>query len=137
MNFKKTLNLLIDFSIKRLAEISGLLILISGCLIFVALLTYSPEDPNFIFPENTEIDNLLGFRGSYIADLLLQSFGFVAYLICCTLIITGINIFRYKEFFLIIENIFFTILYSVFGTFFLSYYYLILSKIFLLGIHFH
>ena len=124
MNFKKTLNLLIDFSIKRLAEISGLLILISGCLIFVALLTYSPEDPNFIFPENTEIDNLLGFRGSYIADLLLQSFGFVAYLICCTLIITGINIFRYKEFFLIIENIFFTILYSVFGTFFLSYYYL-------------
>ena len=124
MNLKKTLNILIDFTIKRLAEIFGLLILISGLLIFVALLTYSPEDPNFIFPENTEIDNLLGFRGSYVADLLLQSFGFLAYLICCTLIITGINIFRYKEFFLIIENIFFTILYSIFGTLFLSYYYL-------------
>ncbi len=124
MNFKKTANLLIDFTIKRLAEIFGVIILLSGILIFIALLTYSPEDPNFIFPDNAEINNLLGFRGSYISDLLFQSFGLVAYLISFTLIATGINIFRFKDFFLIIENIFFTILYSVFGTLFLSYYFL-------------
>merc|ERR1711991_325804 len=40
-----------------------------------------------------------------------------------TLIITGINIFRIKEFFLIIENLFFTIIYSIIGTLFLNYFY--------------
>ena len=124
MNFKKTVNLITNFTVKRMAEIFGLLILITGLLIFAALLTYSPEDPNFIFPDNTEINNLLGFRGSYISDLLFQSFGLVAYLICFTLIVTGFNIFKFKDFFLIIENVFFTILYSIFGTLFLSYYFL-------------
>ena len=124
MNFKKTANILINFIIRRLAEIFGTLTSISGILIFAALLSYSPEDPNFIFPDNTEIKNLLGFRGSFISDLMFQSVGFVSYLISVTLIITGINIFRKKDFFLIIENIFFTILYSIFGTLLLSYYHL-------------
>ena len=86
------------------------------------LATYSPEDPNFIFPENTKIKNLLGFQGSFISDLFFQSVGLVAYLISFTLIITGINIFKLKEFFLIIENIFFSTIYSIFGTLFLSHY---------------
>ena len=81
-------------------------------MLLLALITYSPEDPNFIFPENTEIKNLLGFQGSFISDLFFQSIGLIAYLIPFTFIITGINIFRTKEFFLIIENTFFTILYS-------------------------
>jgi len=89
-----------------------------------ALLTYSPEDPNFIFPDNTEIKNILGFNGSFISDLFFQSIGLISYLICLTLIITGVNIFRTKEFILIIENIFFTIIYSIFGTLFLSHFYL-------------
>ena len=45
------------------------------------------------------------------------------YLISFTLIITGINIFRSKEFFLIIENIFFAIIYCIFGTFFFTHFY--------------
>ena len=40
-----------------------------------------------------------------------------------TLILSGINIFRLKEFFLIIENIFFSIVYCIFGTLFLSHFY--------------
>ena len=49
----------------------------------------------------------------------------VSWHICCLsrLIITGFNIFKGKEFFLIIENIFFGILYSVFGSLFLTYFY--------------
>ena len=46
-----------------------LLISISAILLFISLLSYSPEDPNFIFPENAEIKNTLGFRGSFISDL--------------------------------------------------------------------
>jgi len=123
MNIKKTVNLLLNFATKRLAEIFGIITFISGTMLLVALITYSPEDPNFIFPENTEINNLLGFQGSYVSDLLFQSVGIIAYLISFTLMITGINIFRIKEFFLIIENIFFTTLYCIFGTLFLTFFY--------------
>jgi len=123
MDIKKTANLLINFTIKRLAEIFGVIISLVGFLLLISLLTYSPEDPNFIFPENTEIKNFLGFKGSFVADLFLQSLGLVSYLFSFTLIVTGINIFKLKEFFLIIENIFFVIIYSIFGTLFLGHFY--------------
>ena len=57
MNIKKTANLLLNFAIKRLAEIFGILIFITGALLLIALITYSPEDPNFVFSENKEIKN--------------------------------------------------------------------------------
>ena len=123
MDIKKTANLLINFTIKRLAEIFGIVIFAAGLLLFLSLLTYSPEDPNFIFPENTEIKNILGFKGSFVADLFFQSIGLISYMFSITLIITGINIFRIKEFFLIIENIFFAITYSIIGSLFLSHFY--------------
>ena len=123
MNIKKTADLVINFTINRLAEILGIIIFISGALLLIALISYSPEDPNFIFPENTNIKNLLGFQGSFVSDLFFQSVGLIAYLLTFTLIITGINIFIKKEFFLMIENIFFGILYSIFGTLFLSFFY--------------
>ena len=123
MNIKKTANLLINFATKRLAEIFGIFIFFSGLAFFLSLFTYSPEDPNFIFPQNTEIKNLLGYQGSFISDLFFQSIGLIAYLVSITLIISGINTFRTKEFLLIIENIFFTIFYSCLGTLFLAYFY--------------
>ncbi len=123
MNIKKTADLLINFAIKRLAEIVGIIVFFSGLLLFIALFTYSPNDPNFIFPENTEIKNILGFRGSFISDLFLQSVGLTAYLLSLTFLATGINIFLSKDFFLIIENIFFSIIYSIFATLFLTHFY--------------
>ena len=123
MNIKKTAYLLLNFAIKRLAEIFGVLISLAGGLLFLSLITYSPNDPNFIFPENTKIENLMGFHGSFISDLFFQSVGLIAYLIPFTLIFTGINIFKSKDFFLFIENNFFTILYLLFGTLFFAHYY--------------
>ena len=123
MNIKKTANLLLNFTIKRLTEIFGIVVFIIGLMLLTALISYSPDDPNFIFPDNTKIKNLLGFYGSFTSDLFFQSVGLIAYLISFTYIITGINIFRVKEFFLIIENSFYIILYSIFGTLFLTYFY--------------
>jgi len=123
MNIKKTADLLLNFTIKRLAEIFGVLTSFAGGMLFLALITYSPNDPNFIFPENTKIENLMGFQGSFISDLFFQSVGLIAYLIPFTLIITGINIFKTKDFFLLIENNFFVILYLTFGTLFFAHYY--------------
>ncbi len=123
MDIKKTANFFIDFASKRLAEISGIILFFLGLALFVALFTYSPEDPNFIFPDNTEIKNFFGIKGSFISDLFFQSVGLIAYLISLTFTITGINLLKSKEFILIIENIFFTVLYCIFGTLFLAHYY--------------
>ena len=123
MNIKKTASLLINFTLNRLAEILGIIITLAGISLFISLFSYSPDDPNFIFPQNAEIKNLLGFHGSFVSDLFFQSIGLIAYLISFTLIATGYNILRTKDFFLIIENIFYAILYIIFGSLFFSHYY--------------
>ena len=123
MDIKKTSNLIINFILKRLTEVLGIVLSLAGVLLFASLLTYSPEDPNFIFPDNTEIKNILGFQGSFLSDLFFQSIGLISYLFSITLIITGVNILIEKEFFLIIENTFFAIIYTILGTLFLSNFY--------------
>ena len=123
MNIKKLGNALLIFTINRLIEILGIFIFCFGLLLFISLISYSPSDPNFIFPENTEIKNILGFQGSYIADLFFQSSGLIAFLIPFTFIFTGINILRKKEIFLLIENTFFITLYILIGALFFSIYY--------------
>ena len=133
MNIKKTASLLLNFALRRLAEIFGILISLTGVMLFLALITYSPNDPNFIFPDNTKIENLMGFHGSFVSDLFFQSLGLISYLIPFTLIFTGINIFKTKDFFLIIENNFFAILYLISGTLFFIHYYSDTYSIFING----
>src|SRR5210317_1500114 len=113
MDIKKIVKNFLNFTLNRLIEIFGILVSIAGILVFLALFTYSPEDPNFIFPENTEIKNLLGFQGSFTSDLLFQSFGLSAYLLPITLFFTGISITLKKDLFLLIENFFYSILYLI------------------------
>jgi len=123
MEFKKLANNTINFGINRIIETAGIALVIIGVLLLVSLGTFSPDDPNFIFPDNTEIKNLLGFNGSYTADLFFQTFGLIALLIPFTLIISGINIIINKKIFLIFESIFYSILYSLFGSLFFSFFY--------------
>ena len=123
MYIKRLANSVLIFTINRLIEIIGIIILCLGVFLIIALISYSPTDPNFIFPKDTEIKNMLGFRGSYISDLFFQSVGLVAYLIPITFIFVGINIFKKKEIFLLIENIFFIVIYILIGSLFFSFYY--------------
>ena len=123
MDIKKLANYVLIFTIKRLIEITGIFVSVLGILLLVALTSYYPDDPNFIFPDNTTIKNILGFQGSYISDLFFQSVGLIAYLIPLTYIFSGINIFRKKKIFLIIENTFFIILYCSVGSLFFSLFY--------------
>ncbi len=133
MDIKKIANLTFLFLINRLIEIFGILVSIVGIVLLISLISYSPDDPNFIFPETTEIQNLLGFRGSYMSDFFLQSVGFIAYLIPITYIFMGINIFRKKEIFLIIENTFYIILYTIIGSTFFSFFYKDTFKLYING----
>ena len=120
MHIKNFLNKTVDFAIKRIVELLGVIFVGVAILLFLALISYSPEDPNFIFDKNTEIKNLLGIQGSYISDLFFQSLGLVSLLVPFTFFFTGINIFRNKKTLLIIENIFFAILYCITATLFFS-----------------
>ena len=72
MNIKNLMKKSLDFTIKRVAEIVGIIFILISVLLLISLLSYSSEDPNFIFTENTEIKNLLGYRGSYISDLFFS-----------------------------------------------------------------
>ena len=120
MIFKNYINKIGDFIIKRLAELVGIFLVVTSILLFISLISYSPEDPNFIFPENQEIKNFLGFRGSFIADIFFQSVGIISLLVPFSLLFTGISITINKKFIVIIENIFFIILYIIAATFFFS-----------------
>src|SRR6056300_1179069 len=110
MNIKKIASNILKFIINRLIEIIGVFISLIGALLLIALFSYSPSDPNFIFSEIIEIQNILGFQGIYIYDFFFQSIGAISYLISITLFVTGINIFNRKDLFLVIENIFFSII---------------------------
>ena len=123
MKLKLLANKAISFSVNRVIEIIGVIILITGIFLLASLITFSPDDPNFIFSNDTEIKNILGFRGSFTADIFFQSFGLIALLIPFSLIISGLNIILNKRVFLILESNFYTILYSLLGSLFFSFFY--------------
>ena len=123
MEIKVLINKCISFSIKRFTELFGITLSLIGLLSLISLISYSPDDPNFIFPENKEIQNILGFKGSFVADLFYQSLGIISIAIPITIFFTGINIIRLKKNIFLIESLFFTILYSLLGSLFFNTFY--------------
>ena len=65
MNFKNNIEKIKDFALKRLIEFIGILILIFLNFILLALISYSPNDPNFIYPKNQEINNIFRYLWKY------------------------------------------------------------------------
>ena len=122
MNIKNYLSKTVTFLLKRIAELFGILLVVTSILLLVSLISYSPDDPNFIFPENKIINNYLGHRGSYISDIFFQSVGLIALLIPFSIFFTGISIIINKKIILIIENTFFIILYTILGVLFFTKY---------------
>ena len=105
MNIKSLSKKTLDFTIKRLAEITGILLICLSILLFIALVSYSPDDPNFIFSEKSEFKNMLGFKGSYTSDLFFQAVGLVSFFISFTIFFTGINLIKNKKFLFLIRLI--------------------------------
>ena len=123
MNIKNYLSKILDFSIKRLIEIIGLIFVLLGFLLLISLLTYSAEDPNFIYSQNQNVNNFLGLKGSFISDLFFQSIGLISFLFSISIFFIGINVIIKKKLIIILENFFFIVLYSIIGSFFFSLYY--------------
>ena len=98
------------------------MIIIFSTLLLISILSYSPNDPNFIVNDTDKIANWLGFRGSVISDFMFQSIGLVAYLVPITLFFSGLNILVHKKNIILVDNLFFCIFYVLFGSLFFSYY---------------
>jgi DNA segregation ATPase FtsK/SpoIIIE, S-DNA-T family len=123
MKLKIFANNVLNFVINRAIEIVGVAILMAGIFLLSSLISFSPTDPNFIFPDNTNIKNVFGFYGSFTSDIFFQSFGVIALLIPFSLIVSGLNIILNKKIILIMEGIFFIILYTLVGSLFFSFFY--------------
>ena len=122
MKFTNFLRKTKEFVIKRITEFFGLIIIILSLLIFISLISYSPNDSNFIISYTNNFQNLLGFRGSVVSDFLFQSIGLMAYFIPFTLLFSGANVLIYKKQIIFIDNLFFCILYLICGSLFFSYF---------------
>jgi len=120
MKIKNFVDNTTSFLFRRLSELSGAVLLSLSVLLLVSLVSYSPEDPNFIFPENTEIKNLLGSKGSYASDILYQSIGLTSLLIPISFFFMSLSIIIYKKILHIIESLFFIILYLITGSLFFT-----------------
>ena len=86
MNLKDILLNTTNIIFNKIIQIFGVAIIACGILFLLSLITYSPDDPNFIFSQNREINNLLGFKGSFISDFFFQAVGLVSFLIPLTFV---------------------------------------------------
>ena len=120
MKIKNLLDKTTSFFFKRLSELIGLTLICLSFLLLASLISYSPDDPNFIFPDNAEIKNLLGEKGSYASDFLYQSIGLISLLIPISFFLISLTIIIEKKIFHIVESLFFVILYSITGTLFFT-----------------
>ena len=111
---------LIKFNIffkKRLIELSGITLVFLGIFLLISIISYSPEDPNFIYsPEDSEIKNIGGFYGSVISDFLLQSIGLISILITLNLLNWGLKLISKKKIYNFIPKFFYILIYIIFGT---------------------
>ena len=70
---------------RRLNELIGFLLCVSGLLLFLALASYSPLDPSFnsasVLTGSRAARNWIGLVGAIVSDLMLQGFGIGAFLV--------------------------------------------------------
>ena len=99
----------------------GIFLIIFSICLLLAILTYSPDDPNLLYtPENKKINNLLGLRGSIVSDFLLQSIGLISFLFIINLSIWGLKLVKAKYINNFLTRIFLTVTYIIFGTTFIN-----------------
>ena len=110
-----------DFVKNRLIEFSGIFLIFLGIFMVLALASYSPSDPNFIYmPENADIKNIGGFYGSVVSDFFFQSIGLISFFIIINLFDWGLIIITDKKINSFTSKTFYILVYILFGTTFIS-----------------
>ncbi len=123
MNIRNSIEKLKSFTYRRIVELVGFFVFIFAFCILLSLIAYSPEDPNFIYSDDHNIENILGIYGSIGSDFLLQTIGVISYLIPITLFSLSIKIIYQKDLKFIINSFFYIICYSTVGAIFITQFY--------------
>jgi len=117
MMHSNTLNTLIKFVNNRVIELLGIILVVCSIYLLLAIITYSPNDPTFIYsPENKIINNLFGLKGSIVSDFLLQSIGLLSFLFIINFLVWGIKLTSKKIIKNFLSKIFFLVIYILSGT---------------------
>ena len=95
-----------SFISNRLAEISGLVFLGLAFLTFGVLFSYSSLDPSFNNITDQEAQNILGFTGAKIADLLIQILGSSSYVLMLFFLTWSYRLIIFKKLPYFIINLF-------------------------------
>jgi S-DNA-T family DNA segregation ATPase FtsK/SpoIIIE len=86
---------------RRLNELIGFVLCVSGLLLFLALASYSPLDPSFnsasVLTGSQSARNWVGLVGAIVSDLLLQGLGIGAFLVPVFLGALGSRWFRSRK----------------------------------------
>jgi S-DNA-T family DNA segregation ATPase FtsK/SpoIIIE len=88
------------FDSRRRSEFVGFLVAVAGLLVLLSLASFVPEDAslNTATGAGATTRNWVGPVGAYIADLLFQGFGWVAYLIPMVLLVVGARLLLVRPF---------------------------------------
>ena len=89
---------LAQFLRRRVMEMVGLALLITGLALCVALASAGTHDPSFNRVSNEPVLNLLGSAGANIASLLYGGAGLAAFLLAVTPIFWGVHLLRKQPF---------------------------------------
>ncbi|HEV2423876.1 MAG TPA: DNA translocase FtsK [Terriglobia bacterium] len=79
------------FDSRRRAEFEGFLLSVAGLLVLLSLISYRSLDPSLDTVSASAAHNLIGRAGAYLADALLQGFGWTAYLFPAGLLVIGLR----------------------------------------------
>ncbi|MGK2857950.1 MAG: DNA translocase FtsK [Thermoanaerobaculia bacterium] len=83
---------------RRGSELLGIVILATGVILAISLVTYNPTDSSAFFTSTTtDIGNGIGYYGATIAWILVGFFGFASLLLPTALLLLGWNRFWGKE----------------------------------------
>jgi DNA segregation ATPase FtsK/SpoIIIE, S-DNA-T family len=86
---------------RRLNELIGFVLCVSGLLLFLALASYSPLDPSFnsasMLTGSQSARNWVGLVGAIVSDLMLQGLGIGAFLVPVFLAALGSRWFRSRK----------------------------------------
>ena len=84
--------------ITNLREVLVFASLVVAVYLFIALVTYHPDDPGWSHSVTaTQIHNSAGTIGAWIADILLDVFGYFGYIIPILFLISGWRWFQLRR----------------------------------------
>ncbi|WP_341764474.1 DNA translocase FtsK [Candidatus Tisiphia endosymbiont of Beris chalybata] len=78
-------------------RLQSIILILFGCFLSLLLVTYNPEDPSFNSVTDKFPSNLLGYFGSYIADIFYQIFGLSSFLLPLCCIFWSLSLWRLQK----------------------------------------